>query len=297
MSQGRGHVQDVALVATTEGKLVGLEADVISDAGAYAGLAPPQLVYTVLLASSVYAIPRIRYSAKCVYTNTAVMSAYRGAGRPEAIALIERAMDMLAAELRMDPAELRRRNFINGPFPYTTVTGLTYDSGDYAKALDLGLAAAGYEELRREQKSRRERGDCMQLGIGLSTYVEMTAVLTTSEFGAARAEADGSIVLTAGTTASGQGHETAYAQLASLVLGVAMDRIRVVQSDTALVARGNGTSGSRSLQIGGSAVRAACVLLVDKAKQEAARRLEASMDDVVQLEDGRFGVRGSPRRL
>jgi len=287
-------VQDVALGATADGKLVGLEADVISDAGAYAGLAPPQLVYTVLLAAGVYDIPRIRYSAKCVYTNTAVMSAYRGAGRPEAIAMIERAMDMLALELHMDPAELRRRNMIGGPFPYTTVTGLTYDTGDYAAALDLALGAAGYDELRREQKVRRERGDRVQMGIGLSTYVEMTAVLTTTEFGAARAEADGTIVVTAGTTASGQGHETAYAQLASRVLGVPMDQIRVVQSDTGVVARGSGTSGSRSLQVGGSAVRAACVLLVEKAKQEAARRLEASPDDVDQLPDGRFGVRGVP---
>jgi len=294
MTHGRGHVQDVALGATAEGRLVGLEADVISDAGAYAGLAPPQLVYTVLLAPGVYDIPRIRYRAKCVYTNTAVMSAYRGAGRPEAIAMIERAMDMLAMELGMDPAELRRRNLIAGPFPYTTVTGLTYDTGDYAKALDLALAAAGYEELRREQKARRERGDRVQMGLGLSTYVEMTAVLTTEEFGAARAEADGSIVLTAGTTASGQGHETAYAQVASRVLGVPMDAIRVVQSDTGLVARGSGTSGSRSLQVGGSAVRAACVLLVVKAKQEAARRLEASVEDIVQGADGRFGVRGVP---
>jgi carbon-monoxide dehydrogenase large subunit len=294
MTHGRGHIQNVALGATADGKLVGLEAEVIADAGAYAGLAPPQLVYTVLLASSVYAIPRIRYSAKCVYTNTAVMSSYRGAGRPEAIALIERAMDILAVELKMDPAELRRRNLIGGPFPYTTVTGLTYDTGDYAKALDLALAAAGYDELRRDQKLRRERGDRVQLGIGLSTYVEMTAVLTTTEFGAARAEADGSIVLTAGTTASGQGHETAYAQLTARVLGVPMDRIRVVQSDTGLVARGSGTSGSRSLQVGGSAVRAACVLLVDKAKREAARRLEASPEDIVQLPDGRFGVKGVP---
>ncbi|MGH7762390.1 MAG: xanthine dehydrogenase family protein molybdopterin-binding subunit [Candidatus Dormibacteraceae bacterium] len=294
MTHGRGHVQNVALGATADGKLVGLEADVIADAGAYAGLAPPQLVYTALLASSVYAIPRIRYSAKCVYTNTAVMSAYRGAGRPEAIAMIERAMDLLAMELKMDPAELRRCNLISGPFPHTTVTGVTYDTGDYAKALDLALATAGYDELRREQKVRRERGDRVLLGIGISTYVEMTAVLTTMEFGAARAEADGAIVLTAGTTSSGQGHETAYAQLASRVLGVPMDRIRVVQSDTGLVARGSGTSGSRSLQLGGSAVRAACLLLVDQARQKAARRLEASPVDIVQLEDGRFGVKGVP---
>ncbi len=294
MTHGRGHVQHVALGATSEGKLVGLEADVVADAGAYAGLAPPQLIYTAMLASSVYDIPRIRYSAKCVYTNTAVMSAYRGAGRPEAIALIERAMDTLAMELRMDPAELRRRNLISGPFPYTTVTGLTYDTGNYSRALDLALAAAGYEELRREQAARRERGDRVQLGIGLSTYVEMTAVLTTSEFGAARAEADGSIVVTAGTTSAGQGHETAYAQLASRLLGVPMDRIRVVTSDTGLVERGNGTSGSRSLQIGGSAVRGACLALIELARKEAARRSEAGLEDVDFLPDGRFGVRGVP---
>ncbi|HEV2027439.1 MAG TPA: xanthine dehydrogenase family protein molybdopterin-binding subunit [Candidatus Dormibacteraeota bacterium] len=294
MTHGRGHVQDVALGAKADGKLVGLEADVIADAGAYAGLAPPQLVYTALLAAGVYEIPRIRYNAKCVYTNTAVMSAYRGAGRPEAIALIERAMDMLALDLRMDPAELRRRNLIRGPFPYTTVTGLTYDTGDYAKALDLALAAAGYDELRGEQRMRRERGDRLQLGVGLCTYVEMTAVLTTSEFAAARAEADGSIVVTVGTTASGQGHETAFAQLASQVLGVSMDTIRVVQSDTGLVARGYGSSGSRSLQIGGSALRGACFALIENATREAARRLEAGVEDIVRFDDGRFGVKGVP---
>jgi len=294
MTHGRAHVQNVALGATADGKLVGLEADVIADAGAYAGLAPPQIMLTALLAAGVYAVPRIRYKAKCVYTNTAVVSAYRGAGRPEAIALIERAMDMLAMELRMDPAELRRRNLISGPFPYTTVTGLTYDTGDYAKALELALAAAGYDELRREQKARRERGDRVQLGVGLCTYVEMTAVQTTSEFAAARAEGDGSIVVTAGTTASGQGHETAFAQLASLLLGVSMESIRVVQADTGLVARGYGTSGSRSLQIGGSAVRGACLALIETAKREAARRLEASVEDIVRLDDGRFGVKGVP---
>ena len=294
MTHGRGHVQDVALGATADGKLVGLEARVITDAGAYAGLAPPQLVLTALLASGVYAIPKIRFNGSCVYTNTAVMSAYRGAGRPEAIAMIERAMDMLAVELRMDPAELRRRNLIGGPFPYTTATGLTYDTGDYARALDLALKAAGYDELRREQRARQERGDRTQLGIGLSTYVEMTAVLTTTEFGGARAEADGAIVVAVGTTSSGQGHETAYAQLASQLLDVPMDAIRVVQSDTGLVARGYGTAGSRSLQIGGSALRGACIALVEKATEEAARRLEASAQDIVRFDGGRFGVKGVP---
>jgi aerobic carbon-monoxide dehydrogenase large subunit len=294
MTHGRGHIQNVALGATAEGKLVGFEADVIADAGAYAGLSPPQLVLTALLASSVYAIPHIRWRGSCVYTNTAVMSAYRGAGRPEAIAMIERAMDMLAAELAMDPVELRRRNLIGGPFPYTTATGLTYDTGDYAKALDLALEAAGYEELRREQRARREKGDRLQLGIGVCAYVEMTAVLNTTEFGEARAEADGSMVIAVGTTASGQGHETAYAQLAAQMLGVRIDSVRIVQSDTAMVARGSGTSGSRSLQLGGSAVRGACVALVEKARMEAARRLEAGAEDIVRMDDGRFGVAGVP---
>jgi carbon-monoxide dehydrogenase large subunit len=294
MTHGRGHVQDVALGATADGKLVGLEADVVADAGAYAGLAPPLIVFTALLATSVYEIPRLRYRAKSAFTNTAVMSAYRGAGRPEAIAMIERAMDMLAAELRMDPAELRRRNLIRGEFPFTTQTGLTYDSGDYVRALDLALAVAGYDELRREQRARRVRGDRLQLGIGLSVYVEMTAVRLTAEFGGARAEPDGSFVLTVGTTSSGQGHETAFAQLAAHALGVPMDAIRVVQSDTGLVPGGSGTSGSRSLQIGGSAVRKACLELVERAKAETARRLEAEPADVVRFGDGTFGVRGVP---
>jgi carbon-monoxide dehydrogenase large subunit len=297
MTHGRAHVQTVALGATSEGKLVGLEAAVVADAGAYAGLAPPQLVLTALLASGCYVIPRIRWQGSCVYTNTTVVSAYRGAGRPEAIAMIERAMDMLAAELRMDPAELRRRNLIGGPFPYTTATGLTYDTGDYAKALDLALEAAGYQQLRKEQTARRERGDRLQLGIGLCSYVEMTAVLNTTEFGEARAEADGSIVIAVGTTASGQGHETAYSQMASQLLGVPIDSIRVVQSDTGAVARGFGTSGSRSLQLGGSAVRGACMALVEKAKEEAGRRLEASLEDIVRTADGRFGVVGVPANV
>ena len=294
MTHGRGHVQNVALGATRDGSLVGLEADVIADAGAYAGLAPPLIVFTAMLATSVYEIPKLRYRATSVFTNTAVMSAYRGAGRPEAIALIERAMDMLAAELQMDPAELRRRNLIRGEFPHSTMTGITYDSGDYGRALDLALEAAGYESLRREQSERRERRDRVQLGIGIAAYVEMTAVRLTSEFGAARAEGDGSFVVTVGTTSSGQGHETAFAQLASKALGVPMESVRVVQSDTGLVKCGAGTSGSRSLQIGGSAVRKACVELVEKARSEAARRLEAGTEDIVRFEDGRFGVRGVP---
>ena len=296
MTHGRAHVQEIALGADSGGKIVGLDAVLTSDAGAYAGLAPPQAVYTAMLAAGVYEIPNVRYRAKSAFTNTTVLSAYRGAGRPEATALIERAIDMLAMEMHIDPAEIRRRNFIRGPFPYTTVTGLTFDSGDYERALDLALEHARYAELRDEQRARRERGDRVQLGIGISTYVEITAVLNTSEFAAARAESDGSVVVTAGTTSSGQGHETAFSILASRLLELPAERIRVEQGDTGKVARGSGTSGSRSLQLAGSAVRAACLELVEKARDAASRTLEAAPEDIVRTADGGFAVKGVPAR-
>jgi aerobic carbon-monoxide dehydrogenase large subunit len=294
MTHGRAQIQDVALGATRDGKLVGLEVAIIGDAGAYPGLGAILSFTTGQMSSGVYDIPKIRFSTRVAITNTTVMSAYRGAGRPEAASMIERAMDMLAAELEMDPAELRRRNMITGPFPHTTATEVTYDSGDYRRALEMALEAAGYDELRREQKSRRDAGDRLQLGVGIGAYVEMTAVPPPTESAAARVERDGTIVISAGTTSTGQGHETAYAQIASALLGVPMDGIRVVQSDTALVSTGRGTFGSRSLQLGGSAVRGACVTLVEKAREEAARRLEASAEDIVRFDDGRFGVSGVP---
>ncbi len=297
MTHGRGLVTDISLAAFDDGKVSELEANVTADAGAYAGLSPPQLVLTAMLSSAVYDIERVRFKSSCVFTNTAVMSAYRGAGRPEAIAMVERAMDLLAQQLRIDPAELRRRNLIRGEFPHTTATFCTYDSGDYERALDLALEAAGYAALREEQKARRERGDRLQLGIGLSSYVEMTAVLNTTEAATARLEDDGTFAILVGTMASGQGHETAYTQLASAALGVPPDDIRIVQGDTGVVASGYGSSGSRSLQLGGSAVRKACVELVEKAKDEAARRLEAARDDIEQREGGAFGVRGVPSAM
>ena len=294
MTHGRGQIQDVALGATRDGKLVGLELDIIGDAGAYPGMGPILSFFTGQMSSGVYDIPKIRFGTRVAITNTTVMSAYRGAGRPEATAMIERAMDMLAAELGIDPAELRRRNMIAGKFPHTTATEVTYDSGDYRRALEMALDAAGYEELRREQKGRRDRGERLQLGIGIGAYVEMTAVPPTTEYGAARAEPDGTIVISAGTTSTGQGHETAYAQLAATLLGVPMESVRVVESDTGSVSSGRGTFGSRSMQLGGSAVRGACIALIGKAREEAARRLEASAEDIVRFEDGRFGVSGVP---
>ncbi|HSS92480.1 MAG TPA: xanthine dehydrogenase family protein molybdopterin-binding subunit [Candidatus Dormibacteraeota bacterium] len=294
MTHGRGQLQEVALGATREGRVVGLDVKVIGDAGAYPGQGAGMPVYTGQMSAGAYDIPKVRFRAQAVATNTTVMSSYRGAGRPEATALIERAMDLLAVELALDPAELRRRNLITGPFPYATPTGVTYDSGDYRRALDMALEAADYEELRRLQATRRERGDRMQLGIGISSYVEVTAVLTPVEFGSVRVEKDGSVVVAAGTTSSGQGHETAFAQIASALLDIPIESVHVIASDTRLIASGDGTYASRSLQLGGSAVRGACISLVEKAREEAARRLEASGEDIERFAGGKFGVRGVP---
>ena len=210
---------------------------------------------TRLMASGTYVIPHVEVDTVSVTTNTVPLSAYRGAGRPEATAAIERAMDVLAAEMGIDPAELRRRNLIAPEaFPFTTPMGATYDCGDYATALDLALATAGYETLRAEQAQRRAAGNPKQLGIGMSTYVEVTNPMGSPEWGAIEITDDGGAIVRAGTSSHGQGHHTAFAMVAHEVTGVPMDRIRFVQSDTDEVPRGGGTGGSRSLQTAGSAV-------------------------------------------
>ena len=297
MTHGRAQVQDVALGASRDGRLVGLDVAILGDGGAYPVIfGPGGMHYSAQMSPGAYDIQKVHFVVRAAATNTTVVSAYRGAGRPEAMSLIERAMDMLAMEIGLDPAELRRRNLISGEFPHTTATGPVYDSGDYRRALDLALEAIGYDELRREQRARRERKDRVQLGIGICSYVEMTAVMTPMEHGGARVESDGSFTIQAGTSSSGQGHETALAQVASMTLGVPMDRINVVPSDTGLVSSGDGSYGSRTLQLGGSAVRAACLSLVEKAKVEAARHLEAAVEDIESLGGG-FGVRGVPGSL
>lgn len=269
LTHGRGQIQYVHLGAKRDGTLVGLRADVVADMGAYAvGAFLPSLTHE--MTSGQYAIPRIAFKARCALTNTTPIAPYRGAGRPEATALIERAMDMLAAELKMDPAELRRRNLIRG-FPHETATGQNYDSGDYEQAMDEALRLADYAALRAEQALRRERGDVVQLGIGLSTYVEMTTIGGGSEFASVEMHDDGHVTIKSGLSPSGQGHETSLAQLASRALDVPFEKIKVVHSDTGTVARGEGTWGSRSLQVGGSAVLAAC----DKLKAEGGTYAEA----------------------
>jgi carbon-monoxide dehydrogenase large subunit len=296
MTHGRGQVQNVELGATRDGRLVGLRARVVADLGAYPGIATLLPFLTGQMSSGVYAIPAIEYEAHCVVTNTTPLGAYRGAGRPEAAAMVERAMDMLAAELGVDPADLRRRNFIAPDrFPHTTAGGATYDSGEYEKALDKLLEISAYSELRAEQAQRRKRGDRLQLGIGLSVYVEVTAMGTGPEWGAVRIEADGTATVRCGTTSFGQGHETSLAQIAAEQLGIPLESVVIIQSDTDAVERGGGTVGSRSMQHGGSAVHQAAREVRHKARDLASHLLEASPEDIVFVE-GKVGVAGVPER-
>ncbi len=296
MTHGRGQVQEVELGATRDGRLVGLRARVVADIGAYPGIAMLLPFLTGQMASGVYAIPAIDYEADCVVTNTTPLGAYRGAGRPEAAAMVERAIDMLAVELGIDPADLRRRNLIAPDrFPYTTAGGATYDSGEYERALDKLLEISAYRELRADQARRRERGDRLQVGIGLSVYVEVTAVGIGPEWGAVRIETDGTATVRCGTTSFGQGHETSLAQIAAEQLGLPLESVLVIQSDTDAVARGSGTVGSRSMQHGGSAVHQAARAVRDKARDLASHLLEASPEDIVFV-GGAVGVAGVPER-
>ncbi|HKF15832.1 MAG TPA: xanthine dehydrogenase family protein molybdopterin-binding subunit [Candidatus Dormibacteraeota bacterium] len=295
MTQGRGQVQKLELGALRSGELVGLRVRVKADAGAYPGLGAFLPYFTGQMLSGAYRIPRIDYAYQAYVTNTTPMNAYRGAGRPEATALLERGMDLLASELGIDPAELRRRNLIPpDEFPLTTTAGADYDSGEYERSLNRALELAGYHELRAEQRRRREAGDRKALGIGVSTYVEITAVGSATEFGSVEATADGSFQVLAGTANHGQGHETAYAQVVADTLQVPIESVRVVEADTGMIPRGDGTSASRSLQIAGSSVLEAARALLERARNLAAEVLEASPDDVVPLGDGRLGVRGVP---
>jgi aerobic carbon-monoxide dehydrogenase large subunit len=292
MTHGRGQVQHVELGATRDGRVLGLRVFVIQDIGAYASEAATLPPLTGLMASGPYKIPRIDFHAVSVVTTTTPVGAYRGAGRPEATWLLERSLNMLAAELGIDPAEIRRRNFIpRDAFPYRTPTGANYDSGDPGRALDIALRAAGYPRLRREQAARIGRAEAWQLGIGISSYVEVTG--WGSEFASVEADDRGTFTVLTGTSPQGQGHETAWAQIVAGTLGVPFDAVTVRHSDTLLVPRGGGTMGSRSLQVGGSAVFRAAVALLDKARRLAAHLLAASEHDVRRL-DGRIGVSGAP---
>jgi carbon-monoxide dehydrogenase large subunit len=244
----------------------------------------------------VYAIERVAARGRSVVTNASPIAPYRGAGRPEAAALIERAVDLLAAELGIEPAAIRRANLIpSDAFPYRTATGKTYDVGDYERALREAERLAGVDALRAEQAARRARGDLLALGVGTSAYVEITS-FSSKEFAAVTAHPDGAVTVLTGTSPHGQGHETAFAQLASGVLGVPFDAVRVIHSDTGLVPRGAGTWGSRSLQAGGSSVFERSREVAEQARTVAAGALEADAEDLEPIEGGGFAVRGAPDR-
>jgi carbon-monoxide dehydrogenase large subunit len=295
LTHGRAQVQHVEIGAKRDGSIVGMRVELLADMGAYpVGAFLPTTTQEML--SGVYAIPRIASRGRSVVTNTTPVSAYRGAGRPEATALVERAMDLIAAELGMDPVEVRRRNLIpRGAFPYTTATGTTYDTGDYEHALDVALRRAGMDGLRADQTARRARGDHVELGIGVCTYVEITA-FASKEFGSVQMHHDGTVTVLTGVSPQGQGHETAMAQIASAILGVPFESVRVVHSDSAVVPRGAGTWGSRSLQIGGSAVVEQAQAVVAKARILASHLLEVDEADLMEPVNGRFEVAGAPER-
>ena len=293
MSHGRAQTHDVTLYANREGKVRRIEYIVTQDAGAYPQFGAELPLFTMRMAAGPYLIPEVEFTSRSVVTNTTPTDAYRGAGRPEATGTLERVMDMLAAELGLDPVEVRRRNFIpDDAFPHTTSTGERYDTGRYAAALDLALETAGYTELRAEQA--RRRGERVQLGIGIASYVEITAGGGRKDWGRVTVHEDGTVTIYSGASSHGHSHETTFAQLASQVLKVPMDKISFVQADTDLIKRGGGTMGSRSMQMAGSAIKRAGDSVIDKARQIVAHTSEARLEDVIQFDDGRIGVTGVP---
>jgi carbon-monoxide dehydrogenase large subunit len=292
--QGRGQVQYAELGLRRDGTITGLRLRLIGECGAYAGFGGALAVGpTYIMAPGPYVVPRLRFEGMGVMTNTAPVGAFRGAGRPEAAAAIDRVLDIAALELGIAPEEIRRRNLVpKDAFPFRTPTGQTYDNGDYELALQEALRIADVDAARAEQRRRIEAGETRLLGIGIATYVEITG-FGGSEFGSVQIHPDGSATVMSGTSAHGQGHATSFSMIASDTLGIPLDRIDYRQSDTAVVRTGGGTGGSRSLQLGGNAVSKAADETRQQALAVAARMLEANPEDVV-LEDGGFGVAGVP---
>jgi len=301
MTHGRAQEQIVTIGGGLDGKVRAYRLEILQDAGAYSRIGAILPFLTILMTPGPYAFPRAEAVARTVVTTTTPLGAYRGAGRPEATAAVERAMDLFAAEIGMDPAEVRRRNLLP-PFtePHQTAFGALYDSGDYVVALERALAAADYDGLRKEQAERRERGDVVQLGIGLACYVEITGAGDGEETGPSEnatveVHPDGSVTILTGTSPHGQGHATAWAMLASDELGIPLDKITLQWGDTDLIPEGGGTGGSRSLQQGGAAVQQASQELIELARERAAAVLEANPADLV-FDAGRsaFAVAGDP---
>ena len=268
MTHGRDQVQDITIGGDRDGRILAYRIDIAQDGGAYPRLGGYLPALTSLMAAGVYDIPVVQTGFRVAVTNTTPIAAYRGAGRPEATAAIERAVDLFAAEIGMDPAEVRRRNVVAPEkFPFTTASGAQYDTGRYAEALSAALDAAGYDTLRAEQASRREGGGPVQLGIGVASYVEITAAdAQDGETARLAVHDDGTATVYTGSSAHGQGHHTAWAMLVESELGIPMAQVEVIHGDTDLIPVGVGTFASRSLQIGGSAVHKAAAEVKDEAR-------------------------------
>ena len=306
---GRDQIQDVEIAATKDGKILGLKVDLIANMGAYLQIITPGIpLLGMFMYPAIYKMDAYDFQCTGVFTNTTPTDAYRGAGRPEATYAIERIIDELAAELGMDPMALREKNWIkHEEFPYTTVAGLTYDTGNYEAATAKALDLFGMDELRAEQKRRRESGDPVQLGIGISTFTEMCGLAPSRTLGALKYVAGGwehatirmlptgKVELITGTSPHGQGHETAWSQIAASILGIGVEDIEVVHGDTGRAPYGMDTYGSRSLAVGGQAIKKAAENLIEKARVIAAHQLECSPADL-EFADGVFKVKGDPEK-
>ena len=306
---GRDQIQDISIAADADGRIRGLKVDLLADMGAYLQLVTPGVpILGAFMFPSIYKMDAYHFACRGVFTTKTPTDAYRGAGRPEATFAIERIIDELAAELGMEPMELRKRNWIaHEEFPFDTIAGLTYDSGNYEAATAKAMELFGYDELREEQRQRRESGDPVQLGIGISTFTEMcglapSRVLGSLSYGAGGWEAatvrmlpTGKVEVVTGTSPHGQGHVTAWSQIAADTLGVPFDDVDVLHGDTKIAPMGLDTYGSRSLVVGGIALKRACDKVVQKAKVFAAHMLEASEDDL-EFADGAYSVKGDPEK-
>lgn len=291
-NHGRCQLAEIELAATEDGTVTGLRLNVIGDAGAYPmGLDMPPI--TTMMSVGCYAIPNVDLKASAVYTNTNAIGAYRGAGRPEAAYYVERAMDILAHKMGTDPAELRRKNFIQpDAFPYMSPAGFKYDTGEYEKALDKALEVSGYGDLRKQQERARAEGKLV--GIGMASYVEICG-FGPWESSTIRVEPSGAVSVFTGISPHGQGQETTFAQMIADELGAEFDDIVVHHGDTASNPQGNGTMGSRGLAVGGAAIMMSAVKIRDKAMAIAGHKLEVSASDIeYDRESGSYRVKGSP---
>jgi carbon-monoxide dehydrogenase large subunit len=301
MIHGRDQIDDLEIAAKRDGTITGLRLKITANMGAYHQLLTPVIpTLTLLMAPGCYTIGNIQAEVVGVFTNTMSTDAYRGAGRPEATFFIERAIDMVAQKLNLDPADVRRKNFIGGAFPHTTATGLTYDSGDYENTMEKALKLADYAGLRKQQAELRKQG--RYLGIGLSTYVEVCGMGPSAAMPAAgwdsaqiRVEPTGSITVLTGVSPHGQGEETTFAQIVADELGVPIDQVTVIHGDTDKVQYGVGTFGSRGTAVGGAALKLAIETIQAKAIKIAAHQWEANPDDL-EYRDGKIGVKGDPSK-